>query len=116
MKPFLLIISLMVLGAPSCKKEETPECIADKIRSIKEGKVWNPPARIYRYRYWGETVYYLPPHCCDIPGLLYSETCDPICAPAGGFTGKGDGGCDDFFEQRSQEELIWEDPRGYGNH
>jgi hypothetical protein len=101
----------------SCEKSnlineyETPLCIRDKIDEIAAGEVWNPPAKIYCYRYNRQTVYYFPSRCCDVPGLLYDENCNVICSPGGGINGEGDGQCPDFFDTRTNEELIWEDTR-----
>lgn len=88
-----------------------PECIQKKIISIAEHPVWNPPAKVYSYQYKGQTVYYFPPRCCDIPSLLYDENCNFICSPDGGLSGGGDGQCSDFSSTRTGEKLIWEDTR-----
>ena len=69
--------------------------------------------RILRYRYRGQTVYYVPPSCCDQPGILYDEAGTQVCEPDGGISGRGDGRCTDFHEQRSAESLIWSDSRGW---
>lgn len=116
MKQMIFIAILITLTSVECKKEdlkEIPECIVTHINAIKEAKVWNPPARLYRYQYKGQTVYYFPPRCCDIPSTLFNAECNVICAPDGGFTGKGNGGCPDFSKERSEEELLWEDKREY---
>jgi hypothetical protein len=108
----LLIVLLTVTG---CEKEEvlkgTPKCIAKKINKIASEETANPPASVYRYQYKGKTVYYFPPRCCDIPSELYDGDCNFICSPDGGFTGRGDGKCPDFFTTRTDETLIWEDKR-----
>jgi hypothetical protein len=39
------------------------------------------------------------------------ESCSIICSPDGGFSGKGDGNCIDFFEKRTNGKLIWRDKR-----
>jgi len=112
-KAFILIgFAVLVVG---CEKIDTPggtpNCIKNKIEEIAEGEVWNPPAKIYRYQYNGQTVYYFPSRCCDIPSILYDENCIVICSPDGGFIGNGDGRCPDFFSSRTDEKLIWEDLR-----
>jgi hypothetical protein len=43
--------------------------------------------------------------------VLYDSSGNIICAPDGGFTGKGDGKCTDFFSGRAKELLIWKDAR-----
>lgn len=71
----------------------------------------NPPASLTRCNYKNKIVYYLPPRCCDIPSKLYNEKGDVICSPDGGFIGKGDGRCNDFFKKRTNCEIIWQDTR-----
>jgi hypothetical protein len=97
-----------------CGKEELllpPECLQAKIHEISSEDVWNPPAKIYSYAYNGQTVYFIPQHCCDIPSQLYDANCNLLCNPDGGFTAGGDGKCPDFFSTRTDEKLLWEDPR-----
>lgn len=69
------------------------------------------PAKIYRYTYNDQEVYYLTGRCCDVPGKLYDVEGNIICEPDGGITGRRDGRCADFFKNRSNETLIWEDKR-----
>lgn len=99
----------------SCGKKDiasgTPSCIENKIKEIAGGEVWNPPAKVFRYLYKNETVYYISPRCCDFPSVLLDEKCTAICSPDGGITGQGDGLCSDFFDVRTNEKLIWEDKR-----
>jgi hypothetical protein len=73
--------------------------------------VRNPPGSIWRYEYNGKTVYYIPAYCCDMQSELFDGNCNKICSPDGGFTGKGDGKCSDFFTNRKNEKLIWKDER-----
>ncbi len=114
--PAILAIFSGCILIPACTKTinfpaGTPPCIRDKIVEISQEEVWNPPAKIYSYYYLGQTVYYFPSRCCDIPGTLFDKDCNIICSPDGGLTGKGDGQCSDFLNQRSEEKVIWEDPR-----
>jgi len=116
-KPYLLSMLLIVflLMFSFCKKvdvpKDTPDCIKDKIKQIQKEEVRNPSAKVYKCVYDGQTVYYFPPYCCDIPGELYDTDCNLICQPDGGLTGDGDGTCTDFFDERTDVELIWEDDR-----
>ncbi len=81
------------------------------IQQMQEEATANPPAKVYRYTYKDQEVYYVTGRCCDIPGKVYDMYGNIICEPDGGITGKGDGRCPDFFEQRKDETLIWEDKR-----
>lgn len=111
----LLIIASTAATLSNCEKGKSekniPDCIKEKIKSIEQEKVWNPPAKIFQYQYLGKTVFYIPSHCCDIPGEVLDENCNVVCNPDGGITGKGDGRCTDFFNKRSEEKLIWSDSR-----
>jgi hypothetical protein len=115
----LLFTGLLVLAG--CQKEEVsgrekvsediPDCIENKIQEMAQAPVANPPAKVYLYRYKGKTIYYIPAKCCDFPSLLVDAACNTICSPDGGLSGKGDGTCPDFISTRTDERLIWEDPR-----
>lgn len=95
----------------ACEKEDVPidipKCIEEIIDGMAKTGVIDPSARVYRYNYNGQFVYYLPPRCCDMYSLLYDEDCNIICYPDGGHTG-GDGRCSDFLNSRTDEILIWE--------
>jgi hypothetical protein len=86
--------------------------LATLMRELQSGPVSNPPAFIARYTYRQQLVYYIPPRCCDMPSDLYDAAGALICHPDGGFTGRGDGRCSDFFAERTNEEIVWRDSRG----
>lgn len=107
--PFIFILLFL-----HCSKEESesiPNCIEQKIKTLEKEAVWNPPAKIYSYIYQNQTVYFFPQRCCDIPSELYDENCTLLCLPDGGITGQGNGKCANFFIERTNEKLIWEDSR-----
>ncbi|MEX2232549.1 MAG: hypothetical protein WD824_10335 [Cyclobacteriaceae bacterium] len=110
MTPILVLVFIH-----GCEGEKilkgTPECIEMKIDWISRQTVWNPPAKVYSYPYEGKTVFYFTARCCDFYSELYDKDCNLICAPDGGFSGSGDGKCPDFFANRTNELLIWEDER-----
>ncbi len=111
----LKVLSVLVLATGACalpgRESPPPGWLATRIAELEAEPVANPPAMITRYEYRGQLVYYLPPRCCDIPSELYDTTGAVICGPDGGFTGKGDGRCPDFFTERKDEKLIWRDQR-----
>jgi hypothetical protein len=88
-----------------------PEWLTALIKTIESEAVSNPPSRIIEFQYRGQTVYYRPPRCCDIPGELYDAKGAVMCSPDGGFTGRGDGKCADFFDKRTDEKIVWTDKR-----
>jgi YHS domain-containing protein len=81
------------------------------ISTFESEPVGNPPQSIWQYEYKGQAVYFIPAQCCDQFSQLYAATGNLLCAPDGGFIGRGDGRCPDFFAFRSAETLIWQDPR-----
>jgi hypothetical protein len=115
MKTITLIIGILISVLGSCEKSglpsDIPACILQKINEIQADEVRNPPASVWQYEYNQKTVYYIPAYCCDIQSQLLDENCNLICSPDGGLTGKGDGKCPDFFTNRKNEKLIWQDER-----
>ncbi|HUH73798.1 MAG TPA: hypothetical protein VLZ75_05265 [Chitinophagales bacterium] len=91
--------------------KDAPICIQNGIKHLLSVPVTNPPASIWQYDYNEQTVYYLPPQCCDMPSYVIDDECKIICSPGGDITGAGDGKCKDFIEKRKNEKLIWKDQR-----
>ena len=113
MKSILLLLSVSFLLAPECNKnkEETPLCVTQKIDQVKAEPKWNPAAEVNEYSYLGKKVYLFTSNCCDQYIMLYDGSCNYICAPSGGITGKGDGKCSDFYSVATHLRLVWKDPR-----
>ena len=88
-----------------------PPWLTAVIREIETQPVANPPALIARYDYKGDSVYFVPPRCCDVMSIVYRSDGTVMCNADGGLTGKGDGRCPDFFTERRNERIIWRDPR-----
>ncbi|WP_347157639.1 DUF6970 domain-containing protein [Pontibacter chitinilyticus] len=125
-EPVGVLLALLLCLLCACKPGISPQIseaatanalaapwLSQLIQHLQEEKPANPPARIYRYTYNNQQVYYLTSRCCDIPSKVYDEQGNVLCEPDGGITGKGDGRCPDFAEQRKNETLIWEDKREY---
>ena len=116
MKP--AVASLIVLagitvacsGAPTAP-DTSPSWLSAVIAEMQAGPAANPPAMVARYVYNGQIVYFVPQRCCDIASVLYSASGSVICHPDGGFTGRGDGQCPDFFALRREEHIVWRDTR-----
>jgi hypothetical protein len=88
-----------------------PSCIAKRIEELKSQPKQNPPASIEQYEYMGKTVYLFSAPCCDFYNVLVDENCNQLCAPSGGFTGKGDGKCPNFNKEAKYIKLVWKDER-----
>jgi hypothetical protein len=121
-----LCLLVVILTFSGCKTGETTETnpsgeqqpvagadewLNNLIQQLRQEKAANPPAKIFRYTYRNKVVYYLTSRCCDIPGKVYDIAGNVLCEPDGGITGKGDGRCPDFFDERTDEIIIWEDKR-----
>jgi hypothetical protein len=112
MKLILFLLALPLLNN-TCSKNRTaiPACVNEKIEQIKKEPKWNPPAEVNEYIYNGKHVFLFSSNCCDQYNNLYDKDCNFICAPSGGFTGKGDNKCNDFFQSAKHVKLIWKDDR-----
>ena len=106
-----IICIIFILGCSISTECENPIWVEKLIIQFQNKPVGNPPQSIWRYEYNRQTVYYVPPQCCDQPSTLYDANGNIICAPDGGFSGRGDGRCPDFFTNRTNEYLVWKDPR-----
>ncbi len=80
----------------------------DRLIADATGNPGGSPQAIYRYHYRGKTVYYVLSPCCDMYNYLYDADGNAICAPDGGFTGRGDGKCPDFKQTATDRIVIWE--------
>jgi hypothetical protein len=92
-------------------QRDLPTWVRTLIAKLESEPSANPPARIVRYVYRGDTVYYLPPRCCDIPSTVFNNAGAVLCSADGGMTGRGDGRCSDFFESRREATIVWRDSR-----
>ena len=113
MKYLILAVLLPFAAGSDCNKPKqvTPSCIQQKIDVIKAQPKWNPPAEINEYLYNNQHVYLFSSPCCDQFNMLYDESCNAICAPSGGFTGRGDGKCAGFRDSAKHVRLVWKDER-----
>src|SRR5215470_1862872 len=113
MKYFLFILALPVALQKQCARSgnSIPICVQKKIDSIKAEPKWNPAAEVNEYVYREQHVFLFTANCCDQFYMLYDGSCQYICAPSGGFTGKGDGKCADFAENAKHVKQVWKDDR-----
>jgi hypothetical protein len=115
MKNMLLLLLILLLvsliGCTQSASNNNPGWVNNLVATYEKDPVGNPPQSIWQYEFKSQVVYYVPAQCCDQFSRLYDAAGDVICAPDGGFTGHGDGKCPDFFQLRTNEKLIWQDPR-----
>lgn len=106
-----IALAAAVAGCSAVTSDEQPPFVDQLINRFRSEPVSNPPRSIWRYNYRGGVVFYVPPVCCDVPSDLYDSDGKVICSPDGGITGRGGGGCPDFFSMRTQESRVWADSR-----
>ncbi|MGE0268589.1 MAG: hypothetical protein AB7S78_09075 [Candidatus Omnitrophota bacterium] len=114
MRCWLIVLGGMMAALVSVTPgtgQDVPPFVVQLIERFESAPTSNPPASVWRYKYKGRLVYYVPPVCCDVPSALYDTLGNLVCSPDGGLTGRGDGKCPDFFDERTEELRIWHDPR-----
>ncbi len=111
MKYLLQLLILIILQGKACHKESkdvVPAAIENKIAVIKKQPAANNPSAVHQYEYNGKKVYLFMSGCCDQYDSLYDETGNYLCAPSGGFAGKGDGQCANFATAAKHLKLVWQ--------
>jgi hypothetical protein len=88
-----------------------PQWLQARIQKLSAEEKASPPVQIFRYLFRNQVVYYETAPCCDQFTTLYDSRGRVLCKPDGGLTGRGDGNCPDFTKERTQERLVWQDPR-----
>lgn len=128
MKYLLLSLVIPFLAATECGKKKNGDKVTDEKTQIVEtpldtlpacvqkliddGNKETPssaPIEVEEYIYKGKKVYLGKAPCCDNFDLLYDENCNEICAPTGGFSGRGDGRCPDFIKEAKLIRSIWKE-------
>jgi hypothetical protein len=107
-------IILLSVARQKCSKETAgtiPACFQAKIDEIKKQPRWNPPASVEEYNYNGKRVFLFSSPCCDQYNQAFDDRCNYVCAPSGGYTGKGDRKCEDFKEKATLVRVVWKDER-----
>lgn len=111
---FIFIVLLIPFAGKRCgdsKNVSVPPCIQEQIDSIKKQPLWNPPAEVNEYIYEGKRVFLFSSPCCDQHNRLVDNDCNYLCAPTGGYTGRGDGKCAGFVDSARHVRLVWKDER-----
>jgi len=119
MKFLMLLLLFPVLMAGVCDSgskataneratvDSVPDCVRKLIDAGEKETPPNGPVEINEYIYNGRTVYLFTARCCDQFNVLYDSSCSMICAPSGGFSGRGDGKCPDFEKNAHFVKLVW---------
>lgn len=125
MKYLLLLFTLPFLSATECGKKKgkpaagdpvaeqpvrtdsVPVCVRKILDSAAKDIPPVLPQQVDEYEYNGDKVYLFTMPCCDFFNPVYDEQCKQLCAPSGGFSGRGDGKCPDFGEKAKKLRLVW---------
>jgi hypothetical protein len=97
--------------APEPVEPENPQWVEQLIEGFKNEPAGDPPHSIWRYKYKGQIVFFVPRQHHEVYSALYDVDGNELCAPDGGFGNTGDGRCPDFFVAATEEKLIWKDTR-----
>ena len=106
-----ILMSCVSLNSPA-NEQATPNkatsssWLKDTIAKAKEQPHF--AQAIYRLQSDSETYYLVVPGCCDRFSVLYTEEGKSVCAPSGGFTGRGDGKCTHLDLKAMKRTKIWD--------
>jgi hypothetical protein len=106
---FLIFMVLLFTAGCTSSKQVIPGWVHQKLLAADRGG--ESFEEVWIYEYQGKTVYYFIPPCCDRFTELYHASGRLWCKPSGGITGRGDGECKRFFEQRKNGRLLWKPKR-----
>lgn len=107
----IIILGVAQQKCPKNTANAIPPCVQQKIDEIKKQPKWNPPASVEEYNYDGRRVFLFSSNCCDQYNQAFDESCNYVCAPSGGITGKGDRKCENFKEKAKLIRIVWKDER-----
>lgn len=91
-------------------QDSVPACVRKTLGELAKQEPPMLPLEVNEYVYNGKRTYLFTADCCDHYNVLYDENCKMICAPSGGFTGKGDGKCADFDKTAKLVRMVWRKP------
>jgi hypothetical protein len=103
----LAFFAMPILAASDCNTNNVPACVKRIIADAKKNSPADAPLQIDEYLYRNERVFLFTAPCCDQYNTLYDMKCNPVCAPTGGITGKGDGKCPDFIAEAKLVRTLW---------
>jgi hypothetical protein len=105
----IISLALMAILITNCDRSDNyhgvPACVEKEL--TKKDSI-RKPAEVWRWDVDDKTYYYFRSECCDQYNYLFNDNCEMVCAPDGGFSGKGDGTCPQF-EGQIEKTLIWKD-------
>lgn len=106
---YIFVFLITIISA--CTKVSVPEGTPRAIKKLIDKEQKNCLNTVTSFTIKEETVYYFDNGyggCADMFNDLYSENGELICHPSGGFSGGGDGKCDDKYKNLKDGVVIWE--------
>ena len=107
-------LPLLAFQCSNAAGEPRPNCagsVQTKIAELQAQPKGNPAYEMWQYTFHSQKVYLVTATCCDQYDTLYDECLNVLCAPSGGFSGKGDEQCPEFYQLSTDRQLVWRDPR-----
>lgn len=87
-----LAVSLSACAQPAADPV-WPAWLRARMAAFEQAPADAEAMEILALPYAGGTAYLFVAPCCDQFNVLYDATGQRLCAPSGGFTGRGDGRC-----------------------
>ena len=100
-----IVLSLVLTQSIYAITTDVPHWVDE----ITHGPLKDRPQKIIEYQYRGERVYMLVAKCCDGYNRVLNFKGESVCSPSGGFSGRGDGECPDFYDQAAASGFRWND-------
>jgi uncharacterized protein (DUF885 family) len=107
----LMLTTSKSVPTQSANSSDMPSWLTAKIESVKKEPTGTSPVSIWRYEADGKTFYYVVAPCCDQYNNVLDHEGRHLCAPDGGFTGRGDNKCSSAHLASPKKQLVWQDSR-----
>ena len=90
--------------------DSIPACVRKLIDNANKETPSSAALQVDEYLYKNKKMFLFTAQCCDQFNMLYDDSCKAVCAPTGGFSGRGDGKCTDFDSAAEHIRLVWKNP------
>ena len=101
-----LASSLAACAQPAAEPT-LPDWLSQRIAAFEHAPADAEAEQILALSYGGGSAYLFVAPCCDQFNVLYDATGQRLCAPSGGFTGRGDGRCKAPLTM-SASRVVWQ--------
>jgi hypothetical protein len=91
----IISLAMIAILITNCDRSEDykglPTCVEKQL--TMQDAVRKPPVEVWQWDVDDKTYYYFRSECCDQYNYLFDDNREMVCAPDGGFSGKGDATC-----------------------